>query len=147
MNDDVIDFITAVKNVLCEQGKTVDNLFLDGVISKDTFYKYKQRNPSLKTLIKVANYLQVSIDYLFEITNENKFCKYSADQSKFYENLTKLIRNANLSNRQFCKELNYQKDNVNRYKNGVVPSVRTLFEITKYFGCSFDDLLTREKEK
>ena len=59
--------------------------------------------------------------------------------------MTELIRKSNLSNRQFCKEMNYQKDNIIRYKNGVVPSVRTLFEIAEYFGCSVDDLLTREK--
>lgn len=47
----MIDFITAVKNYLEDEGKSVDCLFSDNVISKDTFYKYKQRNPSLQTLI------------------------------------------------------------------------------------------------
>lgn len=141
----MIDFISATKNVLCEQGKNVDCLFFDGIISKDTFYKYKQRNPSLKTLINVANYLQVSIDYLYELTDKNNFCRYSTDQSKFYENLVDLIKRANLSNRQFCKEMNYQKDNITRYKNGTIPSIRTLFEIAKYFDCPIDDLLAKEK--
>lgn len=142
----MIDFITAVKNYLEDEGKSVDCLFADNVISKDTFYKYKQRNPSLQTLIKVVNYLQVSIDYLYEKSDVNNFSKYSTDQSKFYEYLTELIRKSNLSNRQFCKEMNYQKDNIIRYKNGVVPSVRTLFEIAEYFGCSVDDLLTKENK-
>lgn len=140
----MIDFITAVKNNLEEQNKDINCLFADKIISKDTFYKYKQRNPSLQTLIKVANYLQVSIDYLFELTDENKFHKYSIDQSKFYDYLTEMIKKSNLSNRQFCKEMNYQKDNINRYKKGVEPSVRTLFEIANYFGCSVNDLLTKE---
>ena len=34
------DFITVVKSVLEEQGKTIDDLFSNEVISKDTFYKY-----------------------------------------------------------------------------------------------------------
>ncbi len=137
----VIDFINAVKNCLEERGKTIECLFTDCVVSKDTFYKYKQRNPSLKTLIKIANYLQVSIDYLFELTDENNFRPYSCNECKFYENLTNFIKKANLSNRQFCKDMNYQKDNISRYRNGVEPSLQTLFEIAKYFGCTIDDLL------
>ena len=140
----MIDFITAVKNNLEEQGRDLNCLFVDKIISKDTFYKYKQRYPSLQTLIKVANYLQVSIDYLFELSDENNFHKYSIDQSKFYNYLTEMIKKSNLSNRQFCNEMNYQKDNINRYKNGVEPSVRTLFEIVNFFGCFVDDLLTTE---
>ena len=139
------DFITVVKNVLEEKGKTVDDLFSNQVISKDTFYKYKQRNPSLQTLIKIANYLQVSIDYMYELNDENHFISYSTNQSDFYNKLLNLINTSGISSRQFCKDLNYAKDNVLRYKNGVEPSVRTLFEIANYFNCSVDDLLTRQK--
>lgn len=139
------DFITVVKNILEEQGKTIDDLFNNEVISKDTFYKYKQRNPSLQTLIKIANYLQVSIDYMYELDDENHFIPYSTNQSDFYNKLINLINTSGISSRQFCKDLNYAKDNVLRYKNGVEPSIRTLFEIANYFNCSVDDLLTREK--
>lgn len=142
----MIDFITAVKNIMNEKGKDVSCLFTDGIISKNTFYKYKQRNPSLQTLIKISNYLNVSIDYLFELSDVNDYQEYSIDQSKFYEKLCGMINNSHISNRQFCKEMNYQKDNIKRYENGVEPSVRTLFEIVNYFGCSFDDLLTRKNE-
>ncbi len=140
----MIDFITAVKNILEESGTTIDNLFENGVISKNTFYKYRHRNPSLKTLIKVANFMCVSIDYLYELSDTNNFKKYSQDQRGFYQILQNYINNANLSNRQFCKELNYQKDALTRYKQGVDPSLRTLFEIANFFGCSVDDLLVHE---
>ena len=139
------DFITVVKNILEEQGKTVNDLFNNEIISKDTFYKYKQRNPSLQTLIKIANYLQVSIDYMYEFDDENHFVPYSVNQSDFYNKLIHLINISGISSRQFCKDLHYAKDNVLRYKNGVEPSIRTLFEIANYFNCSVDDLLTRQK--
>ncbi len=141
----MIDFINSIKNILDEQGKTVDCLFCDKVISKDTFYKYKQRNPSLQTLIKIANYLEVSVDYLYELSDVNDFKPYSKDQRGFYFNLKELINKKKISDRQFCKDMNFQKDIVGRYKNGVEPSVRTLLEIAKYFGCSIDDLLKREE--
>ena len=138
------DFITVVKSILDEQGKTTDDLFNNGIISKDTFYKYKQRNPSLQTLIKIANYLQVSIDYMYELDNKNHFREYSTNQKKFYDILTVLINKAKISNRQFCNDLHYAKDNILRYKNGVEPSIRTLFEISEYFGCTVDDLLIKK---
>ena len=69
----MVDFIKLVENILEEQDKTKQDLFENKVISENTFFKYRQRYPSLKTLINIANYLKVSIDYLFEFTNENHF--------------------------------------------------------------------------
>ena len=141
----MIDFISIVQNVLQEKDKTTEDLFKDKIISKNTFYKYKHRNPNLKTLIKIANYLEVSIDYMFEFCDENNFSRYSDNQSHFYNKLMELINLSKISIRQFCKDLNYSKDNVLRYKKGVEPSLRTLLEISQYFHCSIDDLLTQEK--
>lgn len=141
------DFITIIKNVLEEKGKTVQYLLDSKIISRDTFYKYKQRNPSLSTLIRIANFLQVSIDYLFERSDENHFFKYAENQSGFYENLMKMIGASNMSVRQFCKEMGYAKDNVTRYKHGVQPSVRTVLELADYFRCNIDDLLVLENNQ
>lgn len=137
----MIDFISAVKNILEEQNKTTENLFKDNVVSENTFYKYKQRYPSLKTLVKIANYLAVSIDYLFELSDENNFVPYSIDNNKFYNNLISLIENANISCRKFCQDLHFSRDNVIRWKNGTQPSLQVLFEIAEYFGCTIDDLI------
>lgn len=144
LGESMTDFITAINGVLEEQGKTTQDLFDDDVISKDTFYKYKRRNPSLTTLIKIANYLQVSIDYIYELTDNNDFRQYSSDQNGFYQKLIKLINSAGLSNRQFCKNLHYTKDAILRYKNGTTPSIMTLIEIAQYFNCTVDDLLTHQ---
>ncbi len=74
------DFLTIIQSVLEEQNKSTKILFEDGVISKNTFYKYKQQNPNLKTLIKLADYLKVSIDYMYELSDESKYRKYSDNQ-------------------------------------------------------------------
>lgn len=60
----MVDFIKAVTEALREQDKSTEDLFQNGVVSKNTFYKYKQRNPSIKTLVNIANYLEVSLDCL-----------------------------------------------------------------------------------
>ncbi len=138
----MITFSELVKNILAEQNKSTENLFIDNVISKNTFYKYKQRYPSLNSVIKIANYLKVSIDYLFNLKDENDFSgNYSFDSEIFYHNLSTFIKNKNISFRKFCRDLNYSPDNILRWKKGVVPSVANLLEIAKYLNCYIDDLL------
>ncbi len=139
----MVDFLTLIKNVLEEKNITCEKLFADNVVSKDTFYKYRQRYPSLHTLINLANYLHISMDYLFEITDKNNFKPYSKNQVSFYTKLKKLLNVNKISNRKFCNDLHYSKDNLLRWKNGTEPTVRRLIEIAKYFNCSIDDLLDR----
>lgn len=138
------DFIAIVQNVMEDQGKSLEELFKNNIISKDTFYKYKKRSPRWQSFIKNANYLETSIDYMYKKTDNNNFQRYSTNQSDFYKNLQLLIKLAGISNRQFCKDLHYSKNNILKYKKGVIPSIRTIFEITNYFDCSIDDLLIKE---
>lgn len=137
----MIDFITYVKDILEEQGKTTQILFENNIISANTFYKYKQRTPSLKTIIKLANYLEVSIDYLFKLTEDNNFTTYSYNSDIFYNNLETMLKSKKLSGREFCKIMQYSKDNLLRWKNGTIPSVQNLLEVANFFNCSINDLL------
>ena len=136
-----MNFISTVQEILEEQGKTTKDLFNDKIVSKNTFYKYRQRNPSLSTLINIANYLKVSIDYLCEINDENNFHQYSLNQEGFYNNLISILKSANISCRKFSKDLNYSRENILRWKNGTRPSVQSIIEIAQYLNCSIDDLL------
>ena len=135
-----MNFIQLVKNVLEEKEKSLDSLF-DNVISKNSFYKYKKRFPNLETLYKIANYLEVSIDYLFELKDINSFKPYSINNNNFYTNLMLLINSKNISGRKFCLDLHFSRDNLKRWKTGTHPSIQTLLDITNYFNCTFDDLL------
>ncbi len=138
------DFITLVKEVLEDKGMTTQNLFDDGVISENTFYKYKHRYPNLSTLLKIANYLCVSVDYLFGLRDENKFKPYSLEQKNLYNNIIALIENSKISQRKFSKDLNYSRVNLLRWKKGTYPNVQSLIEISKYFNIPIDDLLDKE---
>ena len=138
------DFIKYIENVLQEQGKTVNILFENNIVSKDTFYKYRKRFPNLSTLINIVNFLEVDIDYLFEISENNDFRPYKLNQNKFYENLTSLLKSYDISQRQFCRDLNYARANLMRWKRGINPRTETLLEIMKYLNVSSSDLLERE---
>lgn len=97
--------------------------------------------PSLKTAIAIANFLKVSLDYLFELATENKFKFYDLSKLNFSKNLEVLLATKNISARQLCKELKYSRANVLRWKNGVTPSIQSLLELANYFSCTIDDIL------
>ena len=135
------NFISLVKNVLDEQDKQIKDLFINNIVPENTFYKYTERYPSLKTAIKITNYLKVSLDYLFEFDSENEFKVYTLNELNFNKNLNTFIEQNKISKRKFCKDLNFSRDNIIRWNKGIKPSLRTLLEIANYFNCSIDDLL------
>ena len=61
----MLDFIKVVENILEEQGKSKQVLFENNIVSENTFFKYRHRYPSLNTVMKIANFLNVSLDYDF----------------------------------------------------------------------------------
>lgn len=134
----MVDFIKLVENILEEQGKTKQDLFEIMLFQKT---QYRQRYPSIKTVVKIANYLNVSLDYLFEFSSENHFIEYNVNNLNFYNNLTSMIDSNKISYRKFCKDLGYAKDNILRWKSGIQPTILRVLEIANYFGCSIDDLL------
>ncbi len=140
----MLNFINLVKEILEDKGLTTQNLFDDGVISENTFYKYKHRYPNLTTLLKIANYLCVSVDYLFALSDENRFRPYSLEQKNLYSTIVSLIENSGISQRQFSKDLNHSRVNLLRWKKATSPSVQSLIEIAKYFNISIDELLEKE---
>ena len=135
-------FIDLVKSVLEEQDISVQEFYNSGIITTNTFYKYRQREPSLETVLKIANYLKVTVDYLYELDVENKFEKlYVYDSKKFVNNLLFFIKNKNISGRQFCREMYFTHNAIRNWRSGMAPQMRNLLEMAKYFNCSIDDLL------
>ena len=53
-------------------------------VGRTTYVKYENGDsePSLKTLIELANYFDVSIDYLLEVTDERKPSSRSLEHSR-----------------------------------------------------------------
>ena len=137
----MLNFIKVVENILEEQGKSKQVLFENKIVSENTFFKYRHRYPSLNTVMKIANFLNVSLNYRFEFADENHYKTYSVNKIHFYENLTEWIKSKKISARQFCKDLRHAKDNIIRWKDGTQPSVQRLLEMTQYFNCSLDDLI------
>lgn len=139
------NFINLTNEILEEQGKTLQDLFDANIVPENTFYKYKRRYPNLRTLINIVNYLEVSIDYFFDIDSVNHFKPYPKEQKCFYENLNYILDINKISQTKFCEDLNFSRANLWRWKRGISPRVENLIAIMKYLDCSASELLIDRK--
>lgn len=137
-------FIELLLDVLKEQDKSFRDLEDNKIISRKSFYQYKNYTPFLPTILKITNYLNISLDYLANRTTKNEFKKYKIDQSGFNAKLEKELKSANTSKSRLAKDLNIGRSNFSYWKNGSLPKFFMLIEMADYLKCSIDDLLEHE---
>lgn len=116
-------------------------------ISSTTINDYFNKNyyPQIDIAIKIANYFNCSLDYLFGLTDK-KDIKYKNHKS-FIENFDNLLLENNLSISRALKALHMSEYNYYRWKNGQFPKTSNLIEISKYFSCSIDFLIGKSINK
>lgn len=130
-----------VKDVLEEQNISIKDIENSKVLGNKTIYNYSKENPSLRSLMKLANYLKVSIDYLLGYSDKNLFKEYNIENIKFNINLREILHEEKISMKQMARDLNMGETNFVRWNHGVYPRLDKLFDIANYLKCSIDDLL------
>lgn len=100
--------------------------------------------PKIKVLILIADYFQVSLDFLLNYTDDPTFCP-AITQKSFYERLTDLrLRKGIKTDYMLAKELLIPKQYVYHWANtNQLPTLNNLEEIAFYFNVSLDVLLGR----
>lgn len=89
------------------------------------------------TLRKIADYFDVTVDYLLE--EERK--------KTFWENYSKLCSERGESPNSIAAQLGYSSGSVTAWKQGRVPKYQTLEVIAKHFGVSVEYLLKEQENK
>ena len=116
-------------------------------VSVSTVCRYLQgnREPSFKNLVGLANLFNCSVDYLLG------FNEYGCNQEflpcpKFSVRLQELVNSKNLSGAAFCREAKIPEGNYFDWKNDKrLPEPDGLIALAKYFDCTVDCVLGREK--
>lgn len=137
------EFKFILNDVLVEKGKTFEDLENAGVICPRSFYQYNTYTPYLNTVIKIANYLEVSLDYLIGRTSVNSFKKYNENQPNFCNNLLKIMSYSHITQTNFTEDLQLGRTNFVYWRKGRLPKLSTLIAIANYLHCNIDDLLDR----
>lgn len=139
-----MNFDKMLLEVMKEKSKTIKNLVENNIISEDSFYQYKNYIPNLKHSMAIANYLEVSLDYILGNIDFYDFKTYKEHQTKIYDNIIIIMKSLNVSKYRICKDLGISIDNFARWQKGNVPKFSTIIEISKYLNCRIDDILERE---
>ena len=134
-----------VKNALDEKGVTIKELNEKNVLKKFVVYSFHDCCPSLENGIKIANYIEMSLDYIFEFTDKNNFKKYKYPQKNFYNLLISYMNDSKITKYKMIQDIKLSYTSFNRWEKGVQPKLSKVIEIAKYLGCNIDDLLETER--
>ncbi|MCM6851672.1 helix-turn-helix domain-containing protein [Lactococcus lactis] len=97
--------------------------------------------PNIEMLVRIADYFDVSLDYLLggkmkNITEEFSLC------------LKKLSMKRKLSQKQIAEELKISKQQYSKWEGGIITTnAETLVRLANYFDVSIDYLLGRKSER
>ena len=124
--------------------------------SKGTAWKNGSA-PSSEIVIKLAEYFDVSTDFLLGLSDElHRKIKLSNVEiilpsypnkktGLFYENFISICKECGKKPTNVIAELGLSAGNLSKWKNGVVPKGNTLEKIATYFNVTSDSLLGIEK--
>ncbi|MCM6841536.1 helix-turn-helix domain-containing protein [Lactococcus lactis] len=97
--------------------------------------------PNIEMLVRIADYFDVSLDYLLggkmkNITEEFSLC------------LKKLSMKRKLSQKQIAEELKISQQQYSKWEGGIITTnAETLVRLANYFDVSIDYLLGRKSER
>ena len=98
--------------------------------------------PTTSTLVKMANYFNVSIDYILGRTDKNDYIEQS--NVTFQDRFEKLCVEKGVTHYKVSQDCFFDKSNISRWlSKGYLPTLEILDMITKYFNVSIDYILGR----
>lgn len=102
-------------------------------------------NPSTKIIIAFVDYFNCSADYLLgekELTTDKRYDKFKP----IGERLRLLLKQAHMSEYRFQQEFNISTSLSYRWlHNKALPNIDNLLKLSRFFGCTIDFILGREK--
>lgn len=108
--------------------------------------------PRYDTLARIADFFEVSTDYLLGLEEENIYCyQTSCDITDiphlFVSRLKDLMLQENLSQGKLAKKLNMQQAGISKWlRMKTMPETFVLMDLAKVFDCSVDFLIGRERK-
>lgn len=146
MNVDLIKYLAKQKNAsISKIEKTLG--FGNGAIGK-----WSKQSPSVDNFYAVANYLSVSMDYLYNGEDNGKEeirCSERSENSElsekenfmFWKIFSKLCDQNNVKPSAVTKAIGLSDAIPTKWKNGAIPKAEILLKLSEYFNCSVDYLL------
>lgn len=142
-------FIENLKGLIAESNKSLRQLASESGVSAMQYSRYLSGSiPTIGVTIKIANYFNCSLDYLFGLSDEeenNKYTTFNFDINLFIENYNELLKQNNTTNYKFMKQGGYDESIIRHWKGGSLPRLDVVYYIAKNLGGSMDKLLGRRE--
>ncbi len=140
-------FVENLKELIFETGKSLRQLADESGVSAMQYSRYlKGSIPTINVTLKIAEYFDCSLDYLFGVSENKKNCKYKTynyDINKFLANYNNLLRENNTTHYKFMKNSEYDESIIRHWKSGSIPRLDIIYYIAKNLNGSIDDLIGR----
>ena len=140
-----------IKRLCKEKDIAVNTLIRECNLSKSLIYDLEKRNtsPSVRTLTKIADYFDCSLDYLTGRCKNQNAHRSQEDrdlQNGQIANRIKLLcKKHNVTAKAMLEEIGLNKNFMYDLSKGKSPTVKNLTKIADYFDCSLDYLTGRCK--
>lgn len=117
-----------------------------GMKNTNIIYEWlrERSHPNLKSLIKLANYFECSLDYLCGRTEDNS--KYVAEQTTPFDiRLKQILKAKDITQYRLIKEKIMSKGNAyDWFHDKSNPSLESILKLADYLNVSIDHLVGRE---
>ena len=100
--------------------------------------------PQIDLAITIANYFNVSLDYLFGLSDKKE--NTNNNDKPFFENFNILVKTNKKSILNTMLDMNFKEANYYRWKSGLIPKTNNLLTIAKYFDVSLDYLIGNKND-
>lgn len=142
-------FAEILKELIEDKGLSLRKLSVDSNVSANQYSKYLRGTiPTVAVAIKIADYFNCSLDYLFGLTTEKGHKSFKAyNITLFVPRYLQLLRENNISHWKFSKEYNLSESNLRHWENGDIPRIDNLITIAHNLSCSIDYLIGRTNLK
>lgn len=99
--------------------------------------------PSLRTLIKIADCLELSFKYILGVDDKNEFTP-ATSPSSFHTRLAELTNEKNINYGQLASKMDFPRTYIYEWiKENTLPSIDYILSISEYFKVTPDYLLGR----
>ena len=134
------DFLTILKDLMDEKELSFEKLSAKININPRTMRRWKENcNPKLSSLLKLSEFFDCSLDYLFGFTNE--FARHvSAVPTTFLTRYNQLKEEKHLKDYHICKLCDVASSTISEWHEGIEPELPILLKLRNLFGCSLDYL-------
>lgn len=143
-------FMQILQDLLDDKDMTLHSLSKEINVPFQILYAYKEEDylPSLEVAVKLAEYFNCSLNYLFGVDNYLDIEKYQKpDISVFYPRYLELLKSNNVSHYYLYKTIGLNNSSITKWKNGSKPKMESLVKIADYFGTTIDYLVGRSNSK